>query len=356
MPYGSGGWGTGGVGTGGDTATGGASTGTGGDVGIGGARMGGSTGTGPMPATGGVPVGGSVATGGRGSTGGGAGTITGAGGVTGTGGAGTGGLTRAGGGAGTMTGAGGVTGTGGAGTGGVTRAGGAGGAATGTGGTGGAGTGRALRFDGVDDSVTLPAGPGAANETAFGSELWFKTTTLTGVLFEVYGPNGADRSSYLKEGKVCFYVWTPSYSELCTAADTFADGWWHHVAGTLGDGGQRLYVDGVLQASASAVRSSAFSDDQQLQLGYGPIGPGGPLFHFAGVLDEVRLWSVERSAWEIADNRNGPIDPATPGLQGYWRLDESGAAATATDATGAGHDGGLNGFSFAPSPWVTGAF
>ena len=97
-------------------------------------------------------------------------------------------------------------------------------------------SGAALRFDGVGDYVKIPAAPGGAGETAFSSEVWFKTTAPTGMLFEVYSesPVGADRSTYLKNGAVCFYVYTPAFSEICTSGASFNDGAWHHVASTRG--------------------------------------------------------------------------------------------------------------------------
>jgi hypothetical protein len=234
--------------------------------------------------------------------------------------------------------------------------GGAGGAVTS--GAGGAIAKGALHFDGVDDVVTLPADPGGANEDSFSSELWFRTTALTGMLFEVYTPGGgADRSTYLKDGTVCFYVYTPNYSELCTSNKTWNDGRWHHAAGTLGLDGQHLYLDGQLVATAATVTRSAFQDDMQFQLGKGHIGPWGPIVFFSGDVDEVRLWKVQRTEKEIAANLRSSIFPIIPDLQGYWRLDESGTANTAADDTSSAHRGILSGFSFTPSPWISpGAF
>ena len=222
-----------------------------------------------------------------------------------------------------------------------------------TGGAGGS-SASALHLDGVDDYVTFAGG---ASETTFSSELWFRTTMQTGMLLEVYSSNGADRSTYLKAGKVCFYVFTPAFSELCTTAATFSDGAWHNVAGTLGPAGQQLYVDGVMLGIAATTTTSAFDSDTGLRAGYGYIGPNGPLTFFAGDIDDIRMWNVQRTAGDLAGSRGKTLDPATPGLQGYWRLDETGSAITAPDATAAANSGTLVGFSLGESPWVMpGAF
>lgn len=236
----------------------------------------------------------------------------------------------------------------------------AGGAATGGAATGGgAPAGNALLFDGVDDEVLVTVG-GGASETAFSAEVWFKTSSPTGMLVEVFSANpiGADRSLYLEAGKVCFYVLGGmGLSEACSAADTYADGAWHHAAGTLGSGGQKLYLDGAVAATGLNT-SSTFMYDKGFRIGRGYIGPGGinglPTY-FTGTLDDVRIWSVERSGAEISANAGAPVDPTTTGLQAYWRLDESGSADMASDAVQPGVDGVLTGFSFTPSPWVPGA-
>ncbi|MCK6537913.1 MAG: LamG domain-containing protein [Polyangiaceae bacterium] len=214
----------------------------------------------------------------------------------------------------------------------------------------------ALRFDGTNDVVNLSTAAGAASETAFSSELWFRSVKQTGMLLEVHG-GGADRSLYLDAGKVCFYVYTPSYSTICTTAATYADGVWHHAAGTLGAAGQYLYVDGASAASAPAVKTSAFSGDTGFRAGYGYIGPNGVLTYFAGDLDEIRVWSVQRTASEINASKSVTISPTTTGLQGYWKLDETGGATVAADATTPAHNGTLVGFTASPSPWISpGAF
>jgi len=315
-------------------------------------------GNGGAGASGSGGVGGSAA--GRGGSGGSAGTGGSA--TAGTGGsatAGTGGSATAGTG-GTTAGTNGGGGVGGTTGGGGGRGGGSGGD-NGSGGNGGGSAGsagnHALRFDGASDQVAFPTG--GADEHAYTVELWFRSAAMTGMLVEVFSTTdgGADRSLYLKNGAVCFYVFTPAYSELCTTSTTLNDGAWHHAAGVLGTNGQHLYVDGAPEASAAGVTSSAFTTDTELRAGYGYIGPNGPLIHLAGDLDEIRLWNAERTAGEIAAARATEINPATTGLQGYWKLDDGGTSTTARDATAHGYDGTLMGFTFTPSPWVTpGAF
>ena len=216
----------------------------------------------------------------------------------------------------------------------------------------------ALSFDGVDDWVHLPVAAGGASETAFSVELWFRSTSQTGNMFEVYNAGGgADRFLSLNDGSVCFYVYASPITQVCTMATTYGDSQWHYAAGTLGAGGVNLYVDGTLAASSMAITASAFTDDTDFRLGMGHTAYVSAIVQFQGDLDEVRVWSVERAAADIAANYKQTIDPTTAGLQGYWKLEETGAASVAPDVTAGANDGQLTNFTFTPSPWISpGAF
>jgi hypothetical protein len=118
-----------------------------------------------------------------------------------------------------------------------------------------------------------------------------------------------------------------------------------------------LYVDGALAASLASPTASTFTTDTDFRLGMGHTAYVSAIVYFHGDLDEVRLWSVERSAADIAANYAHTIDPTTAGLQGYWKLEETGASTVAHDATSSANDGQLMNFTFAPSPWIApGAF
>jgi Concanavalin A-like lectin/glucanases superfamily len=219
------------------------------------------------------------------------------------------------------------------------------------------GSGEALSFDGVDDWVHLPAAPGGASEVAFSVALWFRTSGSLASMFEVYASTAGDRFLSINDGQVCFYVYATPLSQVCTPDATYDDGAWHHAAGTLGAGGVNLYVDGALAASDSSTKASIFTTDTDFRIGMGHTSFSSATVFFAGDLDEVRVWSVELSASAIAANYAATIDPSTAGLQGYWKLDETGSSTIAHDATSGAHDGELTNFSFSPSPWISpGAF
>ena len=100
---------------------------------------------------------------------------------------------------------------------------------------------------------------------------------------------------------------------------------WHHLALTAQGDQLRLYVDGLLADTQTATRAGAGRD---LVLGNG----------FVGQLDEVRAWTMARTAEQLRADAMRPLDGATEGLAGAWRLDE-GTGTELFDSTAGAHDG-----------------
>jgi len=94
---------------------------------------------------------------------------------------------------------------------------------------------------------------------------------------------------------------------------------WTHLAGVYTSDGPVLYVNGEpFTADDSYPRSAAKATSEA---GYRFGGPEG----FTGLLDEVRLWNVARTADEILSTMCTSVNSASPGwdkLLGYWKMDE----------------------------------
>jgi hypothetical protein len=119
-------------------------------------------------------------------------------------------------------------------------------------------------------------------------------------------------------------------------ATTLAANTWYHVAGTWDGTSLRVYVNGHLDTTALPSTRSPKAGNTPLKIG--ERGSGGTPFN--GWMDEVRLWQVARSAADLLANKNHCVAATTPGLAGYWRLDE-GAGAIAGDASPNGNQAAL---------------
>ena len=157
--------------------------------------------------------------------------------------------------------------------------------------------GNCLSFDGVNDYVSasvsgLPLGNSARTVIA-----WFKATSTPkdhNTIF-AYGTGVAGKPIYLitlrSTGKV--YFESGSGADQIFSAVSKSDGNWHQVILTYDSTTVRMYVDGILEGSATATLetlSSAF------QLGNMPWDSN---YKYTGQIDDIRVYNRALSATEV---------------------------------------------------------
>lgn len=112
---------------------------------------------------------------------------------------------------------------------------------------------------------------------------------------------------------------------------------WQHVAITLENGTLSLYINGVLDRTYAGSQTPMNSDRP---LSFGREGPPYGGWRYDGLIDEVRVWNVARTAAQLLGAMNVRLVGTEAGLVGYWRFDE-GTGDVAFDATGRGHNAQL---------------
>ncbi|MBL8535113.1 MAG: LamG domain-containing protein, partial [Betaproteobacteria bacterium] len=137
------------------------------------------------------------------------------------------------------------------------------------------------------------------------------------------------------DGRLHFFINNYNNVEISTplAVDT-----WTHVAGTYDGATLRLYVNG--EEVASRVYSGTINHTTQPLL----LGQGAGGYPWRGMLDEVRLWNVARSAEDIAANYRAAIVGSHEGLIGRWGMDEPDYDAFVADGSFNFNDGYLTNF------------
>ncbi|MBE0638302.1 MAG: choice-of-anchor D domain-containing protein, partial [Bacteroidales bacterium] len=113
---------------------------------------------------------------------------------------------------------------------------------------------------------------------------------------------------------------------------------WTHIALVRDLSAMKLYwyFNGVQVAVADAQYPNAQSGTLPFYIGRGYVSD------FHGMLDEVRIWNIARSASDIAAYKNAGLTGAETGLAGYWPFDE-GSGATIVDNSPNVHNGTVNG-------------
>ena len=182
----------------------------------------------------------------------------------------------------------------------------------------------ALTFDGRDDYVSAALD---VPETEYAVAFWFKTTDPECGLFAVVdgdlGAGGYDRMLYLTNGDLGARIWDTEI--ITTTGLNLADACWHHAVHTHGAsvGGQKLYVDGVLEASG-VKDTSDFDWQKRINVGFSNDAARD---YFDGVIEEVRIFNKTLSEDEIQQVMRG--DP----LLAWGPQPSRGATVDIRDAT-----------------------
>jgi hypothetical protein len=199
----------------------------------------------------------------------------------------------------------------------------------------------ALQLDGMNDYLEVPDSPAVRLIGPMTIEAWVKRA-ITGAqhsIAEKYACLGTAPSvggyAFRIGANDKLILWTLddcNRGVAAVGATSLLSNTWYHLAGVFDGAAIRLYVNGALDG-LTATTHNAQPGNTPLRLGARGNDLGTP---FAGLLDEVRLWNVARSAAEIQTNRASRLDGTEPGLTAYWRFDE-GNGLTTSDSTGLGN-------------------
>ena len=149
-----------------------------------------------------------------------------------------------------------------------------------------------------------------------------------------------------------------------TGTTVVNDNTWHHCAVTRNNGTIRIYVDGVLDATAVPANANQsninLNNTNTLQLGGNtPCTPFGGNVAFTGTMDELRFWNSAKCQSEIQNNINCQIPTSATELLANYHFNQgfgggnNTSVTTLTDSSGNGNTGTLQNFNLtnATSNW-----
>ena len=231
----------------------------------------------------------------------------------------------------------------------------------------------ALDFDGSDDYINV-----SAPYTSFSGEItveaWINLNTLTsdeGVM----GQSSADTDNSntnvwllgnvgTSDGSLTFSVWDGTTVRSATSTTDFRGTGWHHIAGVADATSTRIYVDGVLEASGTAVSTGIQSNGSAI-IHIGKDSRYAASRFADGLIDEVRIWSDARTELEIQTHKTKALTGSESNLVTYYNLNEGTAASDNSgisapevqNQTSANIDGTLTNFAKtgSASNWVDGS-
>lgn len=222
--------------------------------------------------------------------------------------------------------------------------------------------GNALQFDGINDLVRIPDSNSLDLSTAATIEFWCRpdypvppSREFQRIINKGDGANGDTDRAYeiailqpfhaFGPGFDCaFFIGTNTYTATVASHPWQNNTWVHFAAAfSLSAAEVRIYVNGNLEGVSTATADGQ-PISQPIRNSSYPLNIGAfqaPGIYFEGQLDEVRVWSIARTACEIEENYDRQVDPSTPGLVGYWRFDEAAGIQSVFDSSSTGNHGTL---------------
>jgi hypothetical protein len=235
----------------------------------------------------------------------------------------------------------------------------------------------ALDFDGSNDYVKInnssDINTGSNNHTQKTIEAWFKVENknITSRKQTIYEQGGTIRglNIYVYDGNLYVGGWNEPNGESDWDPGTFLStssiqsNTWHHVALTLNGGNSvtnnafKGYLDGTQFGSGQGSKLWNHGGDVSIARNRDTkfhTGDYNSAKYFAGMIDEVRLWNVERTASQIAAKKDTILAGNESGLTAYYNFQENTGNTANDTQTQSNNDGSIiNGASWNDGPTLS---
>jgi len=189
-----------------------------------------------------------------------------------------------------------------------------------------------LQFSGVTSSYIDLGQQAAFAPAQFTIEAWVNFQNLAGAY--LLSTEGSDVASggnqgfvlHLLGGKMQMQVGSDAAWPNVTGATDISLNTWYHVAATYSATEMKVYINGVLDGSAT-ITNPMVSSVQHLCIGEGSMWKDR---RFNGKMADLRFWNVVRTGEEITNDMTTSPNGTEAGLVAGWKMNE-GTGSVVTD-------------------------
>jgi hypothetical protein len=145
------------------------------------------------------------------------------------------------------------------------------------------------------------------------SSQWFDKGIRTGDLHRAYGMAVYDEKDIgvaggLKDGSgigIVLGAGIPQHQQMILVDNTMEDRKWHHIVGTVGDNGVKIYLDGESILHLNENLNFKGTNKEDLRIG---CAKNKPQYAFeGGSIDEIAIWSRALGEDEVRTAMRGPL-------------------------------------------------
>ena len=211
--------------------------------------------------------------------------------------------------------------------------------------------GQVLSLDGHGDYVEIADSPSLYSREELTLSAWFRPDLMDRTWQVLMWKGDAPKPYPLNNREYSLMLNGDGFLELSsTALDNrwhrittpaqIEKGQWFHVAAVISarENAMRIFIDGELAATGMYDTSGVKDAGGPLRLGNLPERE-----HFAGLIDEVRIWNRALTRTEILHNMNRPLESEERGLLAHYAFDSFDEEGQVEDLSGNGNSGRLAG-------------
>ena len=209
-------------------------------------------------------------------------------------------------------------------------------------------------------AISLPGVSGAAsnikitglnlNTLPYTMEMWFKPTgtqtTYAGLIYtRTTSTNCGLQYAASWQVPTSIRMMTNISGDYGTVSGAAAPDVWHQVSVVVTESTRTVYLDGIATTMQSLVNPVYDFTTGDMYIGWDNAVDNRA---FKGLVDEVRIWNVARTAEEIQSKRYAILNGNESGLVGYWNFNDS-LSSHASDLTANANNGIITGGTYVRS-------